>query len=132
MVWLLLLGTQIEMRIGTWPFLAFIIVVAIISNISQYLITGPAFIGFSGVVCGMAFFIRSRQKVAPWEGYQMSNAVFQFIIFFIGVLAILSTITFFLEVYESGSFPVAIANTAHLTGALTGYLLGRLNFFSWR
>ena len=132
MVWLLILGTQMEMRVGMWPFFWFIIAVAIVSNTCQYLVGGPAFIGFSGVVCGMAFFIRSRQKIAPWEGYQMSSGIFQFILFFIGILALLSVSAFFLEVYEVTSFPIAIANTAHLAGALTGYLLGRLDLFAWR
>ncbi len=132
MVWLLLLGTQIEERIGVFRYFIFIIVVAIISNVSQYLMCGPYFMGFSGVICGMATFIRMRQKIAPWEGYQMSSGTYTFIIFFIGALAIFSVISFFLEVFQSLTLPIAIANTAHIAGAISGYFIGRFNFFSWQ
>jgi len=132
MIWLLLIGTQIEARIGWLRFLSFIVITAIISNVSQYLVTGCAFIGFSGVVCAMVFFVRARQKIAPWEGYQMPAATFQFILFFIGALATLSLLAFALELLQIGTFPVAIANTAHIVGALAGYLLGRYNFFPWQ
>ena len=132
MVWLLLLGTQIEERIGTFRYFIFIIVVAIISNVSQYLMCGPYFMGFSGVICGMATFIRMRQKIAPWEGYQMSSGTYTFIMFFISALAVFSLISFFLEVFQSISLPIAIANTAHLAGAISGYFIGRFNYFSWQ
>jgi GlpG protein len=131
MIWLLILGLQLEDRLGRLRYILFTILVAIFSNISQYLVSGPAFIGYSGVICGMVFFIRARQKIAPWEGYQMSSATFIFIVFFIGTLALLSTLNFALDVFQFHSFLVGIANTAHLTGALAGYLLGQLKFFSW-
>ena len=131
MIWLLLLGTQIENRIGLGRYILFIVIVAILSNVAQYLATGPAFLGFSGVVCGMAFFMRARQKIAPWEGYQMTTGTFYFILFFIGLLAILSIATFFLEVFQITSLQIIIANSAHITGAVVGYLLGRVNTFSW-
>lgn len=132
MIWLLLLGTQIESRIGAIRYILMMIIIAIISNTCQYLMTGPNFIGFSGVICGMATFIKVRQKIAPWEGYQMSNSTFNFICFFIGILAILSLLTFFLDVFQNISFPIAIANTAHITGAIVGIFIGRFNFFSWQ
>ena len=132
MIWLLLLGTQIELKIGPWRSLAFILAVACISNCAQYLMTGPLFLGISGVICGQAFFIRARQARAPWEGYQMTSGTFAFICFFIGTLATFSLVIFFLEVFESYSLHIAIANMAHLVGALTGYLLGRMGYFKVR
>lgn len=95
MIWLLLLGTQIEARIGALRYLVFIVIVAIISNVFQYLMSGPAFIGFSGVICGMALFIRSRQKEAPWEGYQMSKGTYHFILFLLACLQLLQALPTF-------------------------------------
>jgi len=132
MIWLLILGSQIEARLGRSRFLLFILMTAALSNTAQYLVSGPNFIGFSGIVCGMAFFIHRRQALAPWEGYLMSTGTFQFILFFIGSLFVLSSISFILEFFAIASFPIAIANTAHIFGAVAGWLLGSLPFFSWR
>ena len=131
MIWLLILGAQIESRIGIFRYLALIILGAIIPNTFQYLVSGPAFIGFSGVVCAFAFFIYERQKKAPWEGYILSKGTFQFILFFVGALAFLSAISFMLEFFHFGTFPVQIANTAHIVGAISGWTLGHFDFFSW-
>lgn len=131
MIWLLLLGSQIESRTRWQKYLLLITILAIITNTAQYLMTGPNFIGFSGVICGMATFIRVRQKTAPWEGYQLSSSTFSFICFFIGTLAALSFLTFLLNIFGNISLPIAIANTAHLVGAFAGYALGRMKFFSW-
>ncbi len=132
MVWLLMLGTQIEERIGPLRFLVLVLISGVFSNVGQYLMSGPNFAGFSGVICAMATYIRARQQVSPWEAYEMSSSTFAFIMFFIGVLALLSLVTFFLNVFVNVSLPFAMANTAHLVGAITGYCLGRLRFFSWQ
>jgi GlpG protein len=132
MIWLLLLGTQIEARLGSMRYILLMLIAGILSNTLQYLMTGPNFIGFSGIVCAMATYIKARQQVAPWEAYQMSSGTFLFICFFVGLLAVLSLVTFFLEVFQNASFPISIANTAHLVGALVGYSLGRMRFFAWQ
>ena len=62
----------------------------------------------------------------------MSASTFAFIMFFIGVLALLSVVTFMLEVFQNVALPINIANTAHLVGALIGYGLGKMRFFSWQ
>lgn len=132
MLWLLFLGPHMEVRIGGLKYLLFIAIVAMISNCSQYLMTGPNFIGFSGVIVGMATFTRARQHKAPWEGYPMTSATFYFIMFFIGALACVSLLTFFLQIFKNIVLPIPIANTAHVSGACAGYLLGRANWFAWR
>src|SRR5262249_38702183 len=123
MIWLLVLSPQIEMRIGSRKLLWFIMIVAFFSNTAQYLVSGPYFIGFSGVICGMAFFMKGRQKVAAWEGYVLSRQTFAFICFFIGILALLSLVSFIVSVFFDAKFAIPIANTGHLVGALSGYLL---------
>lgn len=132
MIWVLLLATQIEARLGFMRFFAFVFITGCLSNIAQYLMSGPNFLGFSGIICAMATYIKARQQVAPWESYQMSSSTFGFIIFFISILAFLSLLTFFLDVFQNISLPIGIANTAHLVGALVGYVLGRMRFFSWQ
>jgi GlpG protein len=67
MLWLIILGKQLEQRIG-WPrYLFFVIFAALVTNISQYLMSGFNFMGFSGVVCAMIAFVWVRQRAAPWE-----------------------------------------------------------------
>ncbi len=73
MAWLWILGKQIEERAGKLRLLVLIIITAVVSDVTQYLISGPFFLGFSGVVVGMAGFIWMRQRVAPWEGYPLST-----------------------------------------------------------
>lgn len=132
MVWLLLLGTQIEARLSASRYLLFLLIAGIASNTSQYLMTGPNFIGFSGIITAMATYIWQRQKVAPWEAYQMSSGTFAFICFFVGLLAVLSLLAFALQVFQNSNFPISIANTAHLVGAALGYFMGKMRFFAWQ
>ena len=132
MVWVLILGSQIEFRLGPLRYLLLIVLLAIISNAAQYLMSGANFIGFSGVIAGMAAFMWTRKKKAPWEGYLLSKSTFQFLAFFVLTLAFLSFMSFGLAVFADMYFPVAIANTAHIGGALAGFILGRWNVFAWQ
>ena len=132
MLWLLLLSPQMEERLGGWKLCMFMIIVAVISNTAQYLMSGPHFLGISGIISAQVFFIRKRQSVAPWEGYLLTKSTFMFIAFFIGILAVLSFAGFIAQAFFNTQFSFAIANTAHLVGALVGYLLGRMKLFSER
>lgn len=132
LLWFVLLGNQIEFRIGSLRYLLFMVLVAITSNTAQYLMSGPFFMGLSGIVCGMAGFIWARQQKAPWEGYLLNRFTLIFLgLFVVGMFA-LQLFFFVLQILGKLNFPFGIANTAHLVGALTGYLLGRLRFFSIR
>lgn len=131
MIWLIVIGKQIEQRLSTFRYLTFIIITGIISNTFQYLMTGPIFIGFSGVLCAMITFVRTRQKTAAWEGYQMQTSTFNFVMIFIIAMFGIQLLSFFLEIYARTSFSPGIANTAHLTGAVMGALLGRLDYFAY-
>lgn len=132
MIWLIVLGKQIEQRLKPMRYILFMLIVGILSNTSQYLMGGPNFVGFSGILCGMLTFIWVRQNTAPWEGYQLDRLTIMFMILFIVSMALLQTIYFFIETTAQLRFSVGIANTAHLSGALVGALLAKLNFFSWR
>lgn len=132
MLWLIVLGKQLEQRIKPWRYILFILFIAIISNTAQYLMSGPNFIGFSGVLCGMLAFIWVRQKTAAWEGYQIDRMTLIFMLIFILSMTGIQLLSFLLEKSLDWAISPNIANMAHLTGGLTGYILGRLNFFSWR
>ncbi|MCE2982333.1 MAG: rhomboid family intramembrane serine protease [Parachlamydia sp.] len=132
MIWLLVLGKQMEQKIKPGRTIAFILIVGILSNIAQYLVSGPNFLGFSGVLCGMLAFVWVRQKNAPWEGYQVDRLTFAFMLIFICGMALLQLISLMMEVFFDISIPLFIANTAHLAGGVAGYFLGKLTYFKWR
>jgi len=131
MIWLVVLGKQMEQRLKTGRYLLFILILGVGTNVSQYLMSGPNFLGYSGILCGMLTFVWERQRLAPWEGYQLEGGTMTFITIFILLMFLLQLISFFLEIYSKTSLPVGIGNTAHLSGGILGYLLARLNFFSW-
>ncbi len=132
MLWLIVLGKQMEQRLKPLRYAIFILLVGIISNTGQYLMSGPNFIGFSGILCGMLAFIWVRQKIAAWEGYQIDRLTLIFMLVFIIGMALLQLMSFFIEKSFDLALSPGIANMAHLVGGLMGFLLGRLNFFSWR
>ncbi|MCH9627704.1 MAG: Rhomboid protease GlpG [Chlamydiales bacterium] len=129
-LWFILLGNQIEFRLGWLRYLILILVTAVASNTAQYLMSGPFFMGLSGVVCGMAAFIWARQQVAPWEGYLLHRFTLIFLAIFVVGMFALQIVFFILQTMGKFELTVGIANTAHLTGALVGYLLGRMRLFS--
>lgn len=132
MIWVWVLGKPIEERISRWKYFLMVIIVAIISNTAQYLMSGPYFLGFSGVVMGMAGFIWMRQRKAPWEGYPIHPSTFLFLGFFILAMIFLQIVSIFMQVFGSDSFAFNIANTAHIAGALAGMGLAKLSMYSWR
>jgi len=132
MMWLVVLGKQMEQRLSPYRYILFILIVAVISNISQYLMSGSNFIGFSGVLCGMLAFIWARQHKAAWEGYQIDRATMLFMLIFILGMASIQLFSFILEKFFEQPFSPNIANMAHIGGGIAGYLLGKGDFFSWR
>ncbi len=64
MSWLIFLGRQIEERIGKWKLLLLVALIGIAANVAQYIMSGPFFLGFSGVAVGFATFIWMRQRKA--------------------------------------------------------------------
>lgn len=130
MAWLWMLGKQIENRLGKCKFLIITLMIALITNVMQYLVTGPLFLGYSGVVVGMAGFIWVRQKVAPWEGYPLPKTTALFLLIFVLAILVLEGIAFVLQItHVIGSGP-NIANTAHIVGGIVGMLLAKIPFFA--
>lgn len=132
MLWLWMLGKQIEQRLSKTKYLLLILIIGIISNTAQYLMSGPYFLGYSGIITGMVGFIWSRQHVAPWEGYPLQSMVFLFLGVYVILMFILSFFSFVTQIVGLNLFTPNIANTAHIVGAIVGYVLGKIPFFSWR
>lgn len=132
MVWLVVLGKQLEQRMGKQLYILFIVLTAILSNCAQYMMGGSGFLGFSGVLCAMLGFIWIRQKRAAWEGYQLEKSTLGFIALFILFMFSIQILSFFLEISGGSALPIGIANTAHMVGGISGILLAYTNWFSWR
>lgn len=130
MLWLYVLGRQMEERLGHFRYILFILIAAAITNTAQYLMTGPNFLGFSGVLCAMLTFIWMRQRKTPWEGYQLQQSTFLFILIFVFGMLALQLAVFVIEVSTKRALAISIANTAHITGLLVGLLLGKMNAFA--
>lgn len=132
MIWLMVLSPAIEKRVGKGRLLVLILLAAAISNTAQYLMSGTNFLGFSGIISAMIAFIWMRQIYFPWEGYPITKSTIAFIAFFIVAMVMLQLISFFMEINGHSAIAPGIANTAHITGALVGIILGRFNYFSVR
>jgi GlpG protein len=130
MAWLLLLGKQIEEKIRPLKMAMLILTIGILSNTAQYLMSGPSFLGFSGVIVGMATFIWMRQRKAPWEGYATSRTTLYFLLLFVLAMCVLEGLALVLHAFSVFEISPAIANTAHITGGLCGLLLGQFSFFA--
>lgn len=130
MMWLLVLGTQIERKLKLPRYIAFIVLTGVITNLAQYIMTGANFLGFSGVLTAMITFVWFRRQRVPWEGYQLLPSTMLFITVFILGIAVFQLISFIFEVLRDQSIAPPIANTAHLVGGLLGYLLARIPLFA--
>ncbi len=132
MLWLIILGKQLEQRIKWQRYLFFVIFAALVTNTSQYLMSGFNFMGFSGVVCAMIAFVWVRQREAPWEGYLLQTSTLNFTLIFLISILLLQLGSFYSEIMYKYSINPGIANTAHMMGLLVGAILGKLNVFSWK
>lgn len=132
MLWLWYLGRPIEQRIGPARTLLLSIVAGVGSNTIQYLMSGPFFIGYSGIVTALAGFTWMRERTAPWEGYPLNRATILFLVLFIGAVFVLQVSAFFIQIFSNQNFAPNIANTAHIAGAIIGACLGKFRFFAQR
>ncbi len=130
MLWLWLLGVQVERRIGALRYLFLSLIIGVTANIAQYLMSGPFFLGYSGIIAGLAGFIWMRQKIAPWEGYPLQKGTILFLAIFIVALAGLQIFSFIFKRLALYDLPLNFANTAHIVGAIAGIILGKMRVFS--
>lgn len=129
LIWWLYFGKQLEHRLGSGRYLWLILVGALGSNLAQYLVSGPDFLGLSGVVCAQAGFILMRERKAPWEGYPVPRSTMNFLVGFVLIAAILEGLFVLAQVAGSGlEVPISLGNAAHIVGGLVGMALGLLPY----
>ncbi len=115
-VWMWELGRRIEPLSGSLHMLVITMLMAVSSNLGQYLWSGPSlFGGMSGVVYGLLGYIWIRNKVAPRPILSLPRGLLGFMLFWL-----LAGMTGVIDMLMSGS----IANAAHGVGLLCGMLLG--------
>ncbi|MEO1994859.1 MAG: rhomboid family intramembrane serine protease [Planctomycetaceae bacterium] len=110
MLWLRTLGTAIEFRRGSLRYLGLVLVIAVGSNLTQFIAAGPSFGGMSGVVFGLFGYIWMKSKYQPEVGLVVDpNTVFWMIAFF--------------AICAFGALP-NVANWAHGGGLAIGAVAG--------
>ena len=111
-LWLWELGGKIERSFGSLVLLAKFFFIAAISNLAQYLWTGPSlFGGMSGVVYGLLGFCWLESRINPVSSLRLPPVL---IWFMLGWLFVCMT-----GLVEAVGFG-AIANSAHVGGLLSG------------
>ena len=117
MWWLYDLGSQVENKKGSKFFITFVILLAVCSNLCQYLYSGPSFGGMSGVVYGLFGYVWIKCKLDPADGFQLDStiAIIMFGFFFLCFFGIFGN----------------IANLAHAGGLIVGLAWGYASAFKW-
>jgi GlpG protein len=104
------LGTLLEIRLGSWRLALMVFAIALISNVAQYLFSGPNFGGISGVAFGLFGYAWMKSEFDPDSGIYIPPRGVAMMLGFL-VLCMTNLI---------GSF----ANAAHFAGLIVGILLG--------
>ena len=109
-LWWWQLGGDVERQLGKGSLLHIFLITALVSNLGQFLVSGPNFGGLSGVVYGLFGYVWWFGWLKPEQGLGISNSI-------VGFLLIWLVLGFF------DVLPVNMANTAHLLGLVSGCLL---------
>jgi GlpG protein len=110
LLWMQDLGRALEGKIGTWRFAAVVALVALVSNLAQYMEGGSGFGGMSGVVYGVFGYLWIRGKRDFHFGMLISPMTSGLLLVFLalGVFGLLG----------------ATANAAHFSGLVAGGAMG--------
>lgn len=106
-LWWWQLGGDIEDKVGKLELTNLFLITAIVSNLGQFLVSGPYFGGLSGVVYGLVGYCWWLGWLAPKFGIQLARPI-------IGIMLVWMMLGF------ADLLPVNMANTAHLLGLLSG------------
>ena len=111
LLWVWELGRLIEWRHGMGALGALTVGLSVLSNLTQYSVSGPAFGGMSGVIYGYFGYIWVMSMGSPRFGIRLNPAIVKLLLvwFLIGWSGILGV-----------WFGLRIANTAHTAGLLGG------------
>ncbi len=109
MMWMRNLGMGIEFLRGSRRYLFLVLLIAVISNVTQLYWSGPAFGGMSGVVFGLIGYAWIKGRTQPHLGIGLmpNQVVFSMV---------------FLLLCIGGAFG-SIANAAHVSGLVAGMII---------
>lgn len=111
LLWLWDLGNMIERRQSTGRLACLVAVTGVLSNVGQYIVSGPRFGGMSGVVYGLLGYAWMMGRYRPESGLVLHpQTVIMMLVWF--------------AVCLTGIMP--IANTAHGVGLVVGVIWGRI------
>ncbi len=110
LVWWWILGLDIEQKLGLGMLLAIYLTTGIISNLAQFWVSGPNFGGLSGVVYGLFGFVWWMGWLRPDKGLSLSKPLIGFMLLW-------------LVIGYADVLWINMANTAHLTGLISGCVL---------
>jgi GlpG protein len=117
MLWLYQLGGQIEKQESSRSIAVMVLVFAIMCNTAQYLVSGPLFVGMSGVVYGLLGYIWMMTRFQVGTRYMLSEQTVTFMLLWLGLCLI-------------GVIP-HVANTEHVVGLLLGVAWGFVRSGGW-
>ena len=67
---------ETKLRVKGWKFfVTFVAILAVCSNFSQFLISGPNFGGMSGVVYGLFGYVWIKSRLDPGDGFQIDPTI---------------------------------------------------------
>lgn len=106
-MWWWQLGGAIERVLGKGALINLLLISAVISNLGQFLVSGPSFGGLSGVVYALFGYVWWYGWLDPEKGLTLSKPI-------VGMLL------FFMLLGFAEALPMNMANTAHLLGLISG------------
>ena len=124
LLWLKDLGSVIEYRQGPRRFMGVLLWTAVVSNLAQYWMSGPLFLGISGVVLACLVIFGCRVDSTPRAGMRLpQGVVFMMLLWvFLGISGSIESMT-----------GMRVANTAHVAGLVAGCIMGiAVSFLSRR
>ncbi len=103
-------GRSLEKYLGPAGFILLVFCSALIGNLGQFIMSGPGFAGFSGVVYALIGAHAAGFVLAPKKDIWVSQS-----------LVVMSILWMFMGIFGlSDLFSIHLANTAHVLGFMTG------------
>ena len=126
LLWLGYLGTQIESRKGSKFMISFVVLLAVVSNLAQFLASGPNFGGMSGVVYGLFGYVWIKSRLDPGDGFyvEQGNAIIMFGFFVLCCMG-------WMDQKQADGSTIGIANWAHAGGLVVGLAWGYGSALRW-